>query len=298
MEEIQQYGAYLTHLSYNHLKMFEDDSKMPIPEREDNPYVDAFWEWWPELYPNLHTFRITGGEPLMTKHTFKVLDYIIANPNPKLELGINSNLGVPKKLINEFINKIKIIHDTNAVKDLTIYTSCEAKGSQAEYIRFGLNYNEWIENCNLLLSESPKTRLIVMSTYNALSVNSYTEFLSDFLEIKKKYVTPERWVGIDIPYLRNPEWMTVGVLTADFLPITLASLEYMRDNKGYYTNYEIDRMQRVYDLFASLLDKPIQELEVWRKDFALFMREHDKRRGTDFLNTFPNMKEFYNLCLA
>jgi len=296
MEEIQQFGGYPTHLNYNHLKMFEDDHKMPIPEREENPYVDAFWQWWPELYPNLHTFRITGGEPLMTKHTFKVLDYIIDNPNPNLELGINSNLGVPKKLIDEFIKKIKVIHEKNAVKSLTIYTSCEAQGVQAEYIRFGLNYTEWLDNCNLLLSESPNTRLIVMSTYNALSVNSYTGFLTDFLELKKKYVTSKRWVGIDIPYLRNPEWMTVGMLTEDFLPITLSSLEYMKVNKGYYTDYEIDRMQRVYELFESLLASPMKGLEIWRRDFYKFVNEHDRRRGTNFLQAFPEMEKFYQLC--
>ena len=33
-----------------------------------------------------------------------------------------------------------------------------------------------------------------------------------------------------------------------------------------------------------------------RKDFYLFINEYDKRRGKDFLKTFPEMKEFYNSC--
>ena len=34
------------------------------------------------------------GEPLLSKDTFKVLDYIIENPkiNPMLEMSVNSNL--------------------------------------------------------------------------------------------------------------------------------------------------------------------------------------------------------------
>jgi len=28
----------------------------------------------------------------------------------------------------------------------------------------------------------------------------------------------------------------------------------------------------------------------------LFVDEHDKRRGTDFLDTFPEMEEFYRMC--
>ena len=30
-----------------------------------------------------------------------------------------------------------------------------------------------------------------------------------------------------------------------------------------------------------------------RKDFIKFVDEHDKRRGTNFLKTFPEMEEFY-----
>jgi hypothetical protein len=37
-------------------------------------------------------------------------------------------------------------------------------------------------------------------------------------------------------------------------------------------------------------------LERQRKDFILFIDEYDKRRGKNFLKTFPEMKDFYNLC--
>jgi hypothetical protein len=33
-----------------------------------------------------------------------------------------------------------------------------------------------------------------------------------------------------------------------------------------------------------------------RKDFHTFFTEHDRRRGTDFLKTFPELEEFYNFC--
>ena len=31
-------------------------------------------------------------------------------------------------------------------------------------------------------------------------------------------------------------------------------------------------------------------------DFFKFFNEHDKRRNTNFLETFPEMKSFWNLC--
>ena len=72
-DEIQQHGAYPTTNNYNSFEQLRTLGKMPIPHREENPYVDAFWKWWPELYASLHTLRLTGGEPLMSKDCWQVL---------------------------------------------------------------------------------------------------------------------------------------------------------------------------------------------------------------------------------
>jgi len=38
------------------------------------------------------------------------------------------------------------------------------------------------------------------------------------------------------------------------------------------------------------------DVERKRADFYKFFSEHDCRRGTDFLETFPTMKEFWENC--
>ena len=70
-KEINEHGAYPTSNRHNDPAYFTGDRK-PIPNREHNPYVDAFWRWWPQLYPNLKHFRMTGGEPLLDKNTYRV----------------------------------------------------------------------------------------------------------------------------------------------------------------------------------------------------------------------------------
>jgi hypothetical protein len=52
-------------------------------------------------------------------------DYIIEHPNPntELKLAINSNLGVPDKLIDKLIQKIKRIEDEGRAKEIVIFTS-------------------------------------------------------------------------------------------------------------------------------------------------------------------------------
>ena len=307
MEEIEKFGAYPTSQKFNNIEWIKTQNKMPFLERDLNPYVEAFWQWWPELYPTLHTFRITGGEPLMTKHTFRVLDYIIEHPNPELELGINSNLCVPEKLMDEFIEKIQKIQTVKAVKNVMVYTSCEAYGAQAEYIRYGMDYKQWLSNCDRYLSSVPDSQIHIMSTYNLLSVISYQQFLEDILVLKRKHCSPRinnnHSVYIDIPYLNHPSHQVVGLLSEEFINNIQVQIDFMKDNidkdgtdrMGFFIA-EVEKLQRVLTVFESKIKNGYPEKEQFRKDFVKFVDEHDRRRGTNFKNTFPELIEFYNAC--
>ena len=124
VEEIEKHGPYKTSTNYNQIDTLRDRGEMPYKQTEENPYVEAFWEWWPDLYKDLHTFRITGGEPLLSKDTFKVLEYIRDNweDNPNLSLAINTNMNVPQKLMNKFIELLHpiILNCTNIINLLTL----------------------------------------------------------------------------------------------------------------------------------------------------------------------------------
>ena len=205
-QEIEQHGGYKlsydgSSYHYNDMRMLEEQDKIPIKNSEDNPYVEAFWKWWPELYRHLQTFRITGGEPLMTKDTFKVLDYIIDDPipNKNLRLEINSNLCVEDKLFDKFTTKIDKMVQDRMSGPITIYTSCEAKDRRAEYIRTGLDYQKHLDSVKTILDifckhkmkphhyKDPARYMHVsyMCTYNLLSVSSFTGFLKDIEDIRK-----------------------------------------------------------------------------------------------------------------
>jgi organic radical activating enzyme len=305
MEEIERYGPYPTSNSYNNLEWVKQQNKMPIPLKEHNPYIDAFWEWWPNLSENLEIFRITGGEPLLSKETFRVLDSLISNPKPQISIQINSNLCVPSELFEKFISKLMILQHTN---DIVVHTSAEAHGARAEYIRHGMNYNQWLDNCEYFLEKVQRGKLNIMSTYNALSVTSYTEFLKDVYRLNKKYSSrfiffkSRNAVSLDIPYLNNPKHQTVEILTKDFLPLIDQQILFMKEHEHYlgFSEDETQKLSRLLSVFRPLVDNTDNEVQLMidRRDFAIFVDEHDKRRGTNFLKTFPEMEEFYNLCKA
>jgi len=305
MEEIERHGPYPTTHNFNNLTWIKQQNQMPIPNNQENPYVDAFWAWFPTMYKELKYFRITGGEPLLNKNTFKVLDYIIANPNPDLEVAINTNMNPPEELFDKFLEKLKIIFNEKKVKQIKLFTSAEAHGKQSEYIRHGMDYNLWLKNIHRVYEEIPGFQFTIMSTYNLLSVTSYIPFLQDVLDIKKKYGTTEyNPLLLDIPYLRYPEHQTIFLFDEEQLDMMKEQVTFMYENleskewellanRGFHLS-EADKLKRIYTMAVNAVKNPNSYTQINRQDFVVFVDEHDKRRGTNFLETFPELTNFYN----
>lgn len=304
MEEIEQYGPYPTTHKFNNLGWIQSQNLMPIPNKDENPYVDAFWNWFPDMYKSLKYFRITGGEPLLNKNTFKVLDYIIENPNQELEVAINTNMNAPTELMNKFLEKIKIIINEKKLKNFKLFTSAEAHGKQSEYIRFGMDYNQWLENMHRTYREIPGIQFTIMSTYNLLSVTTYDKFLKDVLDFKREYGNPDyNPLLLDIPYLRHPEHQSVFILEQEQLELIYNQITYMCQNlehKNWYSTAnrgfhedEAEKLKRIYTMAKNSVENPNEYTNINRKDFVIFVDEHDRRRGTNFVETFPELENMY-----
>jgi organic radical activating enzyme len=301
MKEIKKFGGYPTSNSFNSLEYLEKYNKMPYDPNGENPYVDAFWKWWPDLYPNLHTLRLTGGEPLMSRDVWKIIDNIIDNPNPNLTFCINSNLCVQDRLIDSLIEKINLLE--GKVKEIQIFSSGEAIGNQAEYIRHGLDYNKWLLNMNKLAAETKGNVIIAnMTTVNLLSVPSFDEFIDVILDLREKYNAdvPHNKIQFMINYLRYPTFLALPYLDEKTKHTFKNKIEKLIEKRGEnYTGLgklsflEIDQLKRLIDYTYT------QELEIEknRRDFVSFVDEVNKRRDQDFSKIFFELKDYYNICL-
>lgn len=304
MDEITRWGPYPTTHKYNNIEWIAQQNQMPIPNNEDNPYVDAFWQWWPHMYKNLHHFRITGGEPLLNKNTFRVLEYIIENPNPNLEVSVNTNMNPPPQVFEKFLSLVEVIVSNRLLKNFKLFTSAEAHGRASEYIRWGMNYSDWLKNIQTTYERVPGIQFTIMSTYNALSVGSYIKFLDDILQLKREWggsAGDRSALLLDIPYLRHPEHQSVFILEPDMLDYITDSVTHMYKNlenknwaltahRGFY-EHEADKLVRIYNLVKNNVHN--EWTNVNRRDFVTFVDEHDKRRGSNFRETFPEWQTTY-----
>lgn len=305
-DEVARHGGFPTSTTHNDPSHFTG-TRRPIPAREANPYVDAFWEWWPKLYPELEHFRMTGGEPLMDKNTYRVFDYVLANPSPKLHLNVTSNFSVEPELFEKYITYVqKLCSDENKkIEHFMQYVSIDATFFKGEYIRHGLDFNRLWDNVNTFLTRVPtRSSLTFIITMNNLNVTDFHSMINLIHGLRMVYSKTYQRVWFDTPILREPKWQSVQLLPESYVEhlesawsFMLMKIEENQENPLHgFKDYELQRLQRVMDYMreGSNLDPAYVKLQ--KADFYRFFSEHDKRRGTGFVRTFPEMYEFWKEC--
>ena len=303
MHESETQGAYPTSTPHNDPAYFRGPRR-PIPHRELNPYVEAFWEWWPDLYPELEHFRMTGGEPLMDKNTYRVFDYVIQNPSPRLHLNVTSNFSVEEKLWQKYLGYVKMLCEGEKIEHFMQYVSLDAFGAPAEYIRNGLDFNLLWDRVNQFLTEVPeRSSITFIITMNNLSVTSLKHLFTAILGLRQVYSNTYQRVWFDTPVLRDPAWQSLQILPESYcqemerLYIWMMHQVETEDTrfKGF-KDYEVHRLDRDIAWMRNGLEMDAAERDQKKADFYRFFSEHDRRRATDFLKTFPEMREWWQEC--
>jgi organic radical activating enzyme len=297
MSEVVEHGPYPTSEQTGSLVYLKAEGIMPISDSK-NPYLMAFWNWLPEIISELHVLRVTGGEPLLSKDWLKLMQFLDTHPNSNLDLSINTNLGVPTHIVATALDHLLALKAQKKIKSAHIFTSLDTWGDQATFIRFGLDLELWKSNLELCLTQTETAETIVMVTFNALSVFRFRELLQYTLEQKEK---SQGHFQLDISILHNPKFLNVQTLDSRHHLEMLKCLQFMKLNHadkipfGFY-DHEIAKMERLCEFVQSPLclsrnRSRLEELNQRRIDFVGFMLEHDRRRKTDFVSTFPEMKE-------
>jgi sulfatase maturation enzyme AslB (radical SAM superfamily) len=297
-KDIEQHGPYkLVDRTHNDLTWLRN--VMKPNNGPDNPYLQAFWKWFPTVYPTLKTFRMTGGEPLMDKNTFKVFEYVANNPKKDLHLSITSNCCPPGDQWNKFMTALKSITDKNAIDHFMLYCSLDSWGEQAEYIRPGMDFETLYRNIVDFIKNSDKHSITFIITFNALSYTKWMIYLTEILRLRNTYNTDRQLIWFDIPQLSTPEWLNPKMIP-EMVSVLENSIKFMKlfretPEKRFkgFKDFEISKVQRLIDWIKSDADF---DRETQMKNFYLYFSEHDRRRDTSFVEVFPELNNFWNKC--
>jgi hypothetical protein len=293
VKDIKRNGPYsgLVSDGRNHFTHAHESSQL-YRYGETNPYVEAFFAWWEsDLHRTLQELRITGGEPLMSGYTWKLIDWFKDNKGvSNTRLAINSNLGTD-------IDIDRLLQAVQGV-DVQIYTSMEAVGVQAEYIRDGLVYHDWQMNVVKLLDAGVTVHF--MATINALCLESLTDHLNYLLTLKELYGRDR--VNFTLNILRFPSFQSALVLDPDDRTrFKLALQSWLNTNctSPLLHEHEINHTQRLID-YLDIVKTPHSDafdMPKLHNDFKQFYAQYDERRKKNLKETFPIIGYWYKNCI-
>ena len=289
VKDINDYGGY-QNIQSDGRGHFQDTAPWAEPatkRQEDNPFIQAFHTWWEsDLADSLEEIRITGGEPIMHKGTWKLFQWFKDNPDRgrDMRFAINSNLcpDTPKVLD-------KLVKESWHVPQLEIYTSMEATAKQGEYIRDGLDYNLWMSNIHRVLNEANISKLHMMMTINSLCLTTITEFMDEMLDLRETY--GERAPTMTLNILRFPSFQSAAILPEEI------KTHYKDKLNNWYLSVrpqamlsegEKESVRRLID-YLDIVKTPHKNTAETPKlynDFKSFFAQYDIRRDKDFATTF------------
>jgi len=244
-----------------------------------------FWAWMETNYSTLRRLHVLGGEPFFQSQFEMCLLFLEQHSNPELEFNVVSNLKVSRHKLESFLERIKLLLKQRRIKRFDLTCSIDCWGSEQEYIRHGINMQEWKSNFEYLVAQRWIT-LNINQTITGLGIKSMIDLVR-FINQQRE----SREIGHYFMSCNNRPHLYPGIFGVGFFDKDLdLVLNEMPDTTW--------QQQHARALMAGLKTEfnTHQRNQEQITNLFHFLNEIDRRRGLDWQKTFPWLtKELKNV---
>jgi hypothetical protein len=241
-----------------------------------------FWRYLEEKdrYKHIRYYQILGGEPFFQDEFDISMDFWESHPNPELTFNIITNLKVPPKKFQAYIDRFGKMVESGALKRLQITGSIDAWGPQEEYVRWGLDLAEWTENWEYLLDKDWVV-MCVNSAVSALTIKTAPELVEKINEWNDRRnpwnPISYSFMSVMTPPEMVPDIFGPGVFEQDFARLLAA----MRERNPS----EVSAKEHMRGIMKQIVAGPRNAERI--ADLKVYLTEIDRRRVTDWKLLFP-----------
>jgi radical SAM protein with 4Fe4S-binding SPASM domain len=237
---------------------------------------DDMWEQMQEHIPHLEQIYFAGGEPLIMKEHWNVLDELVKREMFHVRLIYNTNFSEMKFKGRDVFEMWKLFDC------VSVGASLDGSYERGEYIRKGQDWRQTVENRERMLQVCPNVDFYVSSTlslYNALHI---TDFHREWTDLG--LVRPQDW---NINILQDPPRDRI-----DALPYQLKLRVKEKFEKHLEWLEPLDTLSRATQGYKSAINFMMQNDGT--DELANFFRTNnrlDKIRNEDFFAIFPELAD-------
>ena len=236
----------------------------------------AFWKWMEQNSTSLARFHILGGEPFYQEQFETCIEFLETHQNPELEFNIVSNLKVSMPKLEKFVSRIKKLLVSQRIKRFDLTASIDCWGDEQEYIRYGIDMEQWQKNFDYIAQQKWIT-LNINQTVTVLGIKSMLPLI--------KYINQHRKIrpiGHYFMACTNRSHLYPGIFGSGFFDQDFKNiLEEMPDDSWQHKNAK-EMMAGLQTEFNSHQRNGNELLKL-----KTFLNEIDHRRQLDWPKTFP-----------
>jgi radical SAM protein with 4Fe4S-binding SPASM domain len=248
---------------YNLTARLDKDDGFQFPGKTDSQAIE-------EILPHLATAKMVyfaGGEPLMQKEHYMVLDKLIELSNTDLEIRYNTNFSMLQlkgyDSVLDYWKKFSNVH---------VYASLDGSHEKAEYWRNGTVWETVVDNRKKMIEECPHVNFMIAYTLSWPNSLNLIEFHKEWVELGLLKIDHVLVNPLDTPFyycLKNlPDWKKrqieeklqeaidwLKTVNPTFSVISMyeTAIKFMWDNSGQYYD-GVDQSLREFDKITTRLD--------------------------------------------
>lgn len=263
-------------------------NKIPINNQTINNWYETFIEWFDGIHQHLERIALLGGEPTFSPMFVPLSEHIIKKLNeshhPNCTLSIVTNMNWKKDVLDQIL---KIRKELPKEVKVVIEASMESVGEKAEYIRKGVDWNRFYHNLKSVIEDN-NLDVVLVPTINSLSVTSFIDYLKEVKKLEDQFKVNFKIIANMAVF---PKWLSISALDSSFKP-------YIQECVGWLkSNYDINdhKKKDILSLLENInirLDQPVDTELIGYS--IVWIQELDRRRSSNFLETFPEYSDFIN----
>jgi len=230
----------------------------------------------PNILENVERINFAGGEPLLIKENYEILDKLIELKRFDVELTYNTNFSKLKNYNHDILSKWSLF------KDLTIKASLDATHKRGEYIRKGLVWKDFFNNRMLLKEKAPHAKFKIFCTVQLLNVMHIPEM---YRYLKSCLIIDGAPESFHLSFLDWPRFYDIRSL-----PIEIKN----QINESYGKFIDSLETQKLKDHFNKVLIYLNEKDFNHGEEFKEFTNKLDEIRKQSTRETFPELKEYFD----
>jgi radical SAM protein with 4Fe4S-binding SPASM domain len=236
---------------------------------------DAMLEQMLPHIPYLEQVYFAGGEPLIMKEHYFLLEKLIEHGKTDIRIQYNTNF-------SELRYKDKHVFDYwKHFQNVSVGASLDASGDRAELMRKGTNWSQTIKNRQQMMQEVPHVDFYISVTVSAMNVLHVLDFHKEWTDLG---LIEAKDFNINI--CQSPEWYRIDIYPEKFkkekiIPAYEEHIAWLEPQ---------DKLQRATNGYKSLLNLlTANDASHLMSRFKYEISKLDNIRNENFWKVFPEL---------